>query len=155
MQTQDHDSTQTTPTPPDITEDAWIDLMAELDRLAAPARGIDRRAHPRFRYAQTVFAACEVEHRSGRWVRSVVRTRDLSASGMSFFHGQYLNAGLNCRVTLQAHDHSTHQAAATVRRCDPVDDATYIVGIAFDEWIDPQRFTAHTNPATQTPLQTT
>lgn len=134
---------------PAITEDAWIELMQQLDRLSL-RRGIrERRVHPRFAFTQTHFATCDIQPGTGPPARLVVQACDLSNTGISFLHGQYLEPSLRCRITLKARDQTYHARPATVRNCEPIDATGYRVGVAFDSVIDSGRFILHASTDNQ------
>ncbi|MEM1213692.1 MAG: PilZ domain-containing protein [Planctomycetota bacterium] len=129
-----------------LTDEAWLDLVHKLDEQAQPGTHTSKRVYERITYCDMVVAICEVEHPGGNKARFTIRTRDLSASGVGFFHGQYLYPGSRCAVLLMAQDTGMTRLYGTVRRCNHIEGRIHMIGIAFDELIDPERFTGRPVP---------
>lgn len=123
-----------------ISDAEWRQLADELDREAADANFAAQRAYERVPYRNMIRAVCEVDHPGGNRVKFVVRTRDLSASGVGFFHGQYLHPGSRCTIYLTCSQKGPQKLPGTVRRCEYLDGRVHQIGIQFDNLIEPSHY---------------
>ncbi|MEM6551604.1 MAG: PilZ domain-containing protein [Planctomycetota bacterium] len=123
-----------------MSDAEWRALADELDRDATDANFAAQRDHERVPYRNMVRAVCEVDHPGGNRVRFIVRTRDLSASGLGFFHGQYLHTGSRCSILLNCARKGPQALAGTVRRCEHLDGNIHQIGIQFDQLIEPSDY---------------
>lgn len=123
-----------------MSDSDWRKLADQLDRETAGADFASQRGHERVPYRSMVQAICEVSHPGGNRVRFIVRTRDLSASGIGFFHGQFLHAGSRCTIYLNRSDGKQQPLIGTVRRCEHVNGKTHEIGVEFDKLIEPSDF---------------
>ncbi|MEM6391922.1 MAG: PilZ domain-containing protein [Planctomycetota bacterium] len=129
-----------------LTDEAWISLVKKLDEKNPQPPTSSKRGFERIAYCDMALAICEVEHPGGNLARFSIRTRDLSASGIGFFHGQYLYPESRCSVILMAQDTGMTRLGGTVKRCHLVQGRIHMIGIAFDELIEPERFTGRVAP---------
>ncbi|MEM6551603.1 MAG: PilZ domain-containing protein [Planctomycetota bacterium] len=129
-----------------LSDEEWIKLVKELGDNTSGEPFASKRVYERITYCDMVRAICEVQHPGGNIARFSIRTRDLSASGIGFFHGQYLYPESRCTVLLMAQDTGLTRLGGTVKRCDLVQGRVHMIGIAFDNLIEPERFTGRVAP---------
>ncbi len=70
----------------------------------------------------------------------LVPIRDISATGLSFLHGGFVYPGTRCVVQLISTHGAWENAAATVARCDYIEEMVHEVGVRFDQVIDPGQY---------------
>ncbi len=125
-----------------MSDASWRSLVDELDRTATRKSGvtpIDGRRHERVPYRNMPRFAVLVQQPGGNWSGYIVRSRNLSESGVGFFHGSFLHDDARCVVLLR-HADGKQQIPGRVRRCQHLRGMLYDIGVEFDETVDPARF---------------
>ena len=124
-----------------LSDHEWRQLADELDREAAQNPEImAKREHERVPYRNMVRVLIGVNHPGGNHARFLVRTRDISARGIGFFHGGYLHPGSRCYMLLGARDKGLVKIPGTIMRCEHLRGRIHQIGIRFDEVIDVNDF---------------
>lgn len=128
-----------------LTEAQRQNLLNHLDRAAATGgrNPANKRPHQRkdkrYEFRQTDIAVM-AQHPGGSLSRMLVCSRNLSAGGMSFFHGGFLHPATGCKLVLRKLDGQPHPVSGLVVNCRLVDGSIHEVGIKFDNRLDPSLF---------------
>src|SRR3954469_14166656 len=77
------------------------DILTELERRAASQKSSERRVDERLRYVQQALLFMQVRHPGGTISNYLVRTRNLSTTGIGFLHGTFLYTGTPCTLSLR------------------------------------------------------
>lgn len=115
------------------------ELLDRLEQSGADEADARRRGAGRVLYRADNIALT-VAHPGGGVGRFLIRTRNLSAGGMSFIHGGFLHTGTQVRIALPALDGQMIRVAGEVVMCRYVASPVHEVGVTFHEKIDPTRF---------------
>ena len=124
-----------------VSDQQWLAILERVQRgQAIPIDQAEpedcRRLHPRTQYE------CRCLLRlSGMSGTFIVRTRDLSAGGLCFVHGQPLRPSTRCTIAVQADHGPGRILSAVVAWCKEVDlfdpdVEAYEIGVKFDTPID-------------------
>ncbi|MCK4872513.1 MAG: response regulator [Phycisphaerales bacterium] len=81
-----------------------------------------------------------VQHPGGTTAKLLVVSRDLSSTGMAFYHRGFLHAGTACELELLTLAGEMELIRSKVVRCRHIKSSIHEIGIAFDAPIDPRRF---------------
>lgn len=115
------------------TDQPTPDFVLEIVGLQKPQRP-DRRLRRHARYPCQVRIRLEIEDAGGGPPASpqvvVVTTRDISAGGFSFFHGEYLRPGTVIRAHFDAA--RPRPLPGHVRHCKYLAGNWHAVGVEFD-----------------------
>ena len=125
-----------------VSDEQWLSILERVERgqqLDLPGEDC-RRLH--VREAFTCRCLLRMGSDAGTYI---VRTRDISAGGIRFVHGQYLRPGTRCTVALQPDGRLGRIVSAVVAWCNEIeyydeDIEGYEVGVKFDEPLDITRF---------------
>jgi PilZ domain len=121
-----------------LTDEQWRELSDQLDRVNPYETG--QRRHERISYRKLAQIAVAIQQPNGQWAKYIVRSRDLSPSGIGFIHGSYIHTGSACRVILKDPKGQVVCLEGTVRRCDLVKGTAHNIGVQFREEINLNRF---------------
>jgi hypothetical protein len=117
-----------------LTDAQWLALADRLDGEAAShSVGNERRRHERVAYRSVIRLAIAVEHPSGDKQKYLVRSHDLSASGIGFFHGSYMHVGTKIILLMTHRQTGARCVVGVVRRCAHVSQRIHKVGVEFNE----------------------
>lgn len=138
-----------------MTDEQWLALADRLDGEAAAHHGRESgRRHERVAYRNIVRLAIAVEHPSGDRQRYLVRTHDLSASGIGFFHGAYMHVGTRVILLMTHRESGAQCVVGVVRRCAHVSQHIHKVGVEFNEQIVLEEYAFETVPRATTEGET-
>ncbi len=112
----------------------------------APAPGSERRRNPRIRLPRGFLAL--IGRPDSQAV--AVSPRDLSRTGLGFYHGVDLQVGTRCTVTMKALNAELVVLGAKVVRRRQVRERVFDIGVEFEREIDTERFVA-ARPAPRRP----
>ncbi len=129
-----------------LTEAQWGTLIRTMEGGRGPLvpATLDRRNLDMQRYKMVRRAALRVQHPAGNVTSHLVRTRNLSAGGLSILHGCFLYPRTMCHVALQTRHGESVAIAAAVQWCRHVSGKSHELGLCFsrmiqvDEFIDPK-----------------
>src|SRR5580704_15796190 len=82
-------------------------ILAQLESLAASRKSSERRIDERLRYVQHALLFVQVRHPGGTTSNYLVRTRNLSKTGIGFLHGTFLYSGTPCTLSLRTADNKS------------------------------------------------
>lgn len=124
-----------------LTESQRKQLLDQLDGAAAGAGGgqSNKRRDRRFEFRQNDVAVI-VEHPGGGVSRMLVCCRNLSAGGVSFFHGGFLHPKSACKMGLRKRDNTMQALAGHVVNCRHIEGSVHEVGVKFSQRISPDAF---------------
>ncbi len=130
-----------------ISYDEWHTILAKLEQENKQLPADDRRAQDRHTYRHILGLILEMADTEGSMSNYLIKSRNISRSGLSFFHGHAIASGTPCIVTLVKTNFSQDRCTGTVAHCRKVDDRVHEIGIAFDRPID---LSAYLSPANHT-----
>ena len=117
-----------------LTDSEWLAYVAELDRESA--RHIDastERRHERVAYRNVVHLLATLHNQDGRTQKFMVRTHDLSESGMGFLHGSFIYPQSRIQLVLHHRMHGQSYHDGIVRRCEHFKRHIHRIGVEFDK----------------------
>ncbi len=109
------------------------------DAGRAPGKGAERRRNPRIRLPRGFLALIGLP---GVDQTTAVSPRDLSRTGIGFYHSADLEPGFRCTMTLKALGGELVQIQSRVVRRRQVRTGVFDIGVEFEREIDTQRFVA-------------
>lgn len=115
-------------------------ILDDLDGQAKPVTGPDARQFPRVPYRRTAKFILQIENPGGSPAVSVVKSRNLSRTGIGFLHGQFVRPASACGITLLTIDGQWIRIWGTIVRCRRVSDGVHEVGVKFNQPIDRTKF---------------
>ncbi len=125
-----------------LSDEQWYALVDDLEakasrmtqRTIAPvgAQG-EGRAAPRVPYTNMPTVLMSVEHPEETWSRFRIRPRNLSATGMGFFHGSYMHTGARVITVLPGKQSGLVKVQGIVKRCQLIKGKVHEVGVAFHQ----------------------
>ena len=124
----------------------WDELFENIALAEQMIPGKERREHER-RHFETQIALC-LHPSKGDDDTHLVRTRNISLSGLGFIHHVEVPTGERVRFTAFTEDRQPHPIDGTVARADLIEDGVWDIGVRFDQLID----TLHLFDANGTPL---
>lgn len=107
------------------------EILSELEGRSARQRSSERRTDERLRYVQSALLFLQVRHPGGTTSNYLVRTRNLSKTGIGFLHGSFLYSGTPCTVSLRTPQNKFVDVEGTVVRCSHVRGHIHDVGVKF------------------------
>jgi CheY-like chemotaxis protein len=122
-----------------LNDAAHRHLVEALDRRMTTPKGADHRQDPRYRYMIPVGIVTLLKQGTIK-TRARVRPRNISRSGLGFFHGGFLHIGTRCVFDLKTRTGDILQRPGTVRFCRHIFSHIHEIGAAFDEPIDVHAF---------------
>lgn len=123
-----------------VSDQQWLAILERIQRGASAPMDIEsyscRREHPRVQYDCRCLLRMNAQ--AGTYI---VRTRDISAGGLCFVHGQPLRPSTRCTIAIQSDLGPGRIVSAVVAWCKEVDlfdpdVEAYEIGIKFDALID-------------------
>ncbi len=117
-----------------LSDEQWRTLSEKLDRDNLGVTG--KRRYQRISYRKLAQLAIAVQQPNGEWAKYVVRSRDLSPSGIGFIHGTYIHPGSECRVILKDCHGQVACLNGVIKCCRLVEGIAHNVGVQFNEEIN-------------------
>ena len=127
-----------------VSDQQWLSILERVQRgQPLPTEVIDtecRRLHARVPFALRCLLRLSAQ--SGTFI---VRSRNISAGGLRFVHGQPLRPSTRCTIAIQTQQGMGRILGAVVTWCKEVefedpDIEAYDIGVKFDESIDTGTF---------------
>lgn len=117
-------------------------LVDALDRRSANTGLTNKRHEKRFQYMMAEGLGITIVLSHANRLNCIVRPRNISRTGIGFFHGQFVHNGTPCIVGLKQLDDQIIPTLGTVRFCRHIFGHVHEVGVGFSEPIDVLRFAA-------------
>ncbi|MCE9591523.1 MAG: PilZ domain-containing protein [Planctomycetes bacterium] len=121
-----------------ITEEEWV-VLASPAPDSKPYGGVDRRRRRRATHRAIMHLYLETSSGEDS-ERYLVRTRNLSDTGVGFIHAEPVQPGTRCQIALLDLDHQLVRRRGMVACSAGSDDGLFHVGVRFDEPINPADF---------------
>ncbi|MEM1447011.1 MAG: PilZ domain-containing protein [Planctomycetota bacterium] len=118
-----------------LDPDQWAALFDNINLAEQMIPGRDRREHERIDYDTAVTLYAQIDGDQGE-TRHLVRTRNISSSGVGFIHHGEVVVGTRVRFTAFDQDSNVCELAGTSARADLIEQEVWDIGIRFDELID-------------------
>lgn len=115
------------------------DILNELDGRQGRQHD-DRRHEQRLRFSQQALLFVQIRHPGGTSGNYLVRTRNLSRTGIGFLHGSFVYSGTPCTVALRSVDKVIIAVEGRVVRCNHVRGHVHEIGVHFDKPIRLKQF---------------
>ena len=118
------------------------EVLQQMEQETRPAEGGERRRAPRVRYQDIARLAVRLgDEQIGRLLYAMI-PRNISRTGMSLLHGQFVYNGTTCVVGLKTLGGELASVRGKVGRCRLVTGRVHELGIDFDEPIELADFVA-------------
>lgn len=121
-----------------LSDEKWISLSRKLDQEVPDF--VDQRKHPRLSYRKLSQVAVAIKPPEGKWVKYIVRSRNLSPGGIGFIHGAYLHIGSKCLIILKDCHSQVVCIEGRIKRCELIEAPAHDIGVQFNEQIDIDNF---------------
>ena len=123
-----------------ISEDKQEAIFDHLDKQTKPDTASEARQFQRIAYRESARVIVQLQHPDGSECVRVVRTRNISRSGIAFLYDRSMNPGSECGIVLRTLSDEWMRIQSTVVRCRMVSDGAHEVGVRFRELIDVKQF---------------
>ena len=107
---------------------------------AAAAASKDRRKNDRVPYLNQAGLFVQMKHPGGSVVNYLVRTRNLSPTGIAFLHGSFVYTGTACVLALHDKDGKMVGVDGKVVRCQHVRGHVHDIGVRFARSLEVKQF---------------
>ncbi|HZZ44367.1 MAG TPA: response regulator [Tepidisphaeraceae bacterium] len=116
------------------------EILNELDARHSAADDAERRIDQRLRFTEQAQLFVQLRHPGGTAGNYLVRTRNLSRTGIGFLHGTFVYNGTPCTIALRSTDKIVVAMEGRVVRCNHVRGHVHEVGVRFDKPIRLRQF---------------
>lgn len=124
---------------------------AALSKAMGIHGGAERRRHRRYMLPKEFTLVVRIHQPGGTASIFSVTPRDLSTSGLGFFHAAYIHPGTECTLMMRSLKGEPVSLKATVMRCRHVSGRIHEVGALFEHEVDTGTFVAdHATPVDET-----
>lgn len=124
-----------------LSEEQVLEIVRELQRKDSSSRKDNQRQHERLPFHEDALLLCEIKTARGG-PPFLVKCIDVSAGGLGFLHGAYIHVDTPCVVTLVVRKKTGFRVEAKVARCQHHRGHIHIVGVKFDQAMDPKQVDA-------------
>lgn len=118
-----------------LTEKQVLDVVETL-QIRGTRRPDERRKHERLPFHEETVLLCALRTQLGQ-APFLVKCIDISAGGIGFLHGAFIHLNTPCRMTLIAGGKIGFRLTGTIARCQHFKGHIHLVGVKFDEPLDP------------------
>lgn len=115
-------------------------LVEVLDAKAPPLQGSDKRQAPRYPYLVPTGVSVQVQHPGGTQTRYLIRPRNISETGLAFFHARFMHKRTLCRFALKTRADELLTMTGQVVHCRHVVGEIHEVGACFHTPLDVRPF---------------
>ena len=122
-------------------------ILRQMDETAEQFEGIDRRQAPRQSYQEVPRLAVSLEDEPVGLRSYAMIPRNISRTGISLLHGQFVYDGTVCIVCLKRLSGELVNVRGRVARCRLVSGRVHELGVHFDEPIEVSDFLARDQAA--------
>jgi hypothetical protein len=119
---------------------------ASLAKAMGIHTGQERRRHRRFMLPKEFALVVRCAQPGGGGGTFSVTPRDISLSGIGFFHAAYIHPGTACTLIMRTLKGDAVSLAGTVMRCRHVSGRIHEVGVVFEHEVDVESFVADAKP---------
>ncbi|MEE9404341.1 MAG: PilZ domain-containing protein [Algisphaera sp.] len=125
-----------------ISETEWTTMIAAIE---SQKRSVDKISHDRrdgaaHRFPLEAFGGLKLVLPDYRTTSHKIRMRNISQSGVGFFHNAFVHRGTRCYVALRTVNGAGAAVGGTVTWCRFLSGTTHEVGIQCDELVDLTQF---------------
>jgi hypothetical protein len=113
---------------------------AALSKAMGIHSGAERRRHTRYLLPKEFALVVRVVQSGGHASIFSVTPRDLSTSGLGFFHATYIHPGTECTLMMRTLNGDPISIKSTVMRCRHVSGRIHEVGCLFEHEVDVETF---------------
>ena len=121
-----------------------------VERLAWRGQklSVDRREETRVTLWPDTVVLCQVAHRDPEapLVQFLVHPRDISVSGLGFFHSQFIHPGATCTLTLVLKRCYGLRINGTVQSCHHIERSVHKISVCFDRPLDLSQYGLERDP---------
>lgn len=117
-----------------------ISELAQGNALPTAQTSKERRLNDRVPYLSAAGLFVQMRHPGGSVVNYLVRTRNLSPTGIAFLHGSFVYNGTSCVLALHDRNGKMVGVEGKVVRCKHVRGHVHDIGVRFGRTLDLQRF---------------
>lgn len=120
-----------------ISDAKWHELLDQIDQ-SADATGDKRsaRRHERVAYRNMTYMIVSVRQDRVNKQKFLVRTHNISQSGLAYLHGNYMHVGTCIELVMLHQTRGVARVLATVRRCTHLTGTVHHIGVEFDQPLD-------------------
>ncbi len=118
-----------------LDPDQWAELFDNINLAEQMIPGRDRREHDRVNYDAQVTLYAEFDE-ADQEKRYLVRTRNISSSGLGFIHHSEVVAGTRVCFTAFDNDGRVCGLEGVSARADLIEQGLWDIGVRFDHLID-------------------
>ncbi len=117
------------------------DILRSIRQIMLPKDSgqCQRGEHDRIEIENEVIAVLKTRPPEGRPIQFQVRCRNISNTGIGFFHGQFIHEKTPCELILINTQHEGFAVHGHVVRCRLIEKHIHEIGIAFTQPIDSRR----------------
>ena len=125
-----------------LSETEWTTMIAALEAQKKPAEKLtsDRRDAAAHRFALEAYGGLKLVLPDYRTTSHKVRMRNISTSGIGFFHTAFVHKGTRCYIALRSVNGAGVAMGGTITWCRFLSGSTHEVGMQCDESVDLTQF---------------
>jgi hypothetical protein len=128
---------------------------AALSKAMGIHSGAERRRHTRYLLPKEFTLVVRLQQPGGGAASLMsVTPRDLSSSGIGFFHAAYMHPGTACTLMMRDVEANPISLKGTVVRCRHVSGRIHEVGVLFEHEVDVKTFVTDTSKTADDPSKT-
>lgn len=120
--------------------------VGALKRAMSMHQGAERRRHARYMLPNDFALVIRIIQPGGGAQTFSASARDISVSGLGFFHGSYVHPGTACGVLMRTLKGDAVAVSGTVVRCKHLSGRVHEVGILFEHEVEVSQFVASDVP---------
>jgi hypothetical protein len=124
---------------------------ASLGKAMGIHSGAERRRHRRFLLPKEFALVVRIEQPGGGIATFSVTPRDMSTSGIGFFHAAYIHPGTVCTLLMRTLHGDPVSISGCIMRCRHVSGRIHEVGVLFEHEVDIETFVSDANTDPQQP----
>jgi hypothetical protein len=124
---------------------------ASLGKAMGIHSGAERRRHRRFLLPKEFALVVRIEQPGGGVATFSVTPRDISTSGIGFFHAAYIHPGTVCTLLMRTLHGEPVSISGCIMRCRHVSGRIHEVGVLFEHEVDVEVFVSDANADAQQP----
>jgi hypothetical protein len=128
---------------------------ASLGKAMGIHSGAERRRHRRFLLPKEFALVVRIEQPGGGIATFSATPRDISTSGIGFFHAAYIHPGTVCTLLMRTLHGDPVSISGCIMRCRHVSGRIHEVGVLFEHEVDAEVFVADasTDPQQTAPIK--